>query len=155
VPESIIAIILGLVGGLARVVIDSVIVWPQRGVDESNRRVYYLGSFSTVVAGGLGGFIAWALTTDALFADEGFGFKTIAATILAGIAGTEILLNQVNKKFGVAINRQADQQANQETRAIAEPQARSIETLTEELSDYKEQERKLREEIERLKKGSA
>jgi mannitol-specific phosphotransferase system IIBC component len=64
-------------------------------VDESNRRVYYLGSFSTVVAGGLGGFIAWALTTDALFADEGFGFKTIAATILAGIAGTEILLTHI------------------------------------------------------------
>ena len=102
VPEWGIAIALGLLGGVLRVVIGNVVVRPQRGVDDSGKRVYYLGSLSTVVVGAAAGFVAWALTTGELFKDEGFGAKTVAATILAGIAGTEILLNYVNRKLGVA-----------------------------------------------------
>ncbi|MEJ7632844.1 MAG: hypothetical protein WKF28_10075 [Rubrobacteraceae bacterium] len=153
VPEWGIAIALGLLGGVLRVVIGNVVVRPQRGVDDSGKRVYYLGSLSTVVVGAAAGFVAWALTTGELFKDEGFGAKTVAATILAGIAGTEILLNYVNRKLGVATSQLADQQANQETGAIAEPQARSIEVLTKNWSDCQERERKLQEDVNRLRKG--
>ena len=151
--EGLIAVGLGLVGGLLRVVIGGVVVGPQ-WEDDSDRRVYLLGSLSTVVAGGVAGFVAWALTTDALFADEGFGLKTIAVTLLAGVGGTEILLHYVNQQHGVTINQQANQEANQETGEIAGPLARTQETLVQDLSACQERERELREELERLKRDN-
>jgi len=150
VPEFSIAIILGLVGGLLRIVISGVFVRPQSDTDQNENRVYRLGSLSAVIVGGAAGFVAWALTADSIFTDQGVRYRTIALTVLAGVAGAEILLNYVNQQFGVAASQQ---QANQETGAIAEPQARAIENLTQDLSDCRERERELQEEISRLKEG--
>lgn len=150
-PEWIIAIVLGLVGGVIRVVISGTVVWPRRNSTDDGKPSLELGSLGTILAGGAAGFVLWALIADLLFDDQGFGLRTIAATILAGLGGGDALIHYLNRRYGVTVN----QEANKETRAIAEPQANSIETLSQELSDCTERERKLREEVEKLKKGGA
>lgn len=152
-PHWIAAILLGLLGGGLRVVIGGRIVRPQPGIDENNRRVYYLGSASTIFAGGAAGYFAWALTTTDVFAGEGFGGKAMLATVLAGVAGTEIVWNYVSRVLGVTPDQQANQQANQETSDIVKPMAESQKTLVQDLSDCQERERQLRKELERLKKS--
>ncbi len=136
-------------------VISGVVVWPRRRPPDSDRPGFEFGFLSTLLGGGAAGGLLWTLITDQMFVDEGFGVRTAAATILAGLGGGAALTSWVNSKFGTAIDQQADQQANQETGAIAEPQARAIETLTQDLTNCIERERKLREEVERLKKGGA
>lgn len=157
IPNWIIAFGLGLAGGLIRVAIDRFVVWPHRGSPSDDKPGFDLGFVGTLVGGGAAGTLVWVLFTNELFADQGFGPKTIAATILVGLGGSDILMHYLSKWFGVATN----QQVNQETRAIAEPQARSIENLTQEVSDSRERERhlqeqnrKLQEEVDRLKKGN-
>ena len=149
-PEWGIAIILGLVGGGLRIVLGGVFVRPQRGVDDTDNPVYRLGSLSMMIIGGAAGFLVWALATDALFVEQEFRPRFAALIVLAGVAGTEIVLNYVNRQYGVAIS----QEANQETGAIVEPQARAIENLTRQLSDCRERQRELREEVDKLKQGN-
>ncbi len=143
-PEWCIAILLGLVGGVLRVVIGGVIVRPQRGTDDNNLRVYYLGSLRPIIAGGAAGWVAWVLTTDALYDDQGFGPKTIVATVLAGVAGTEILLHYVSGTQGVTVNPQ-------EAGTTAESQAKLLESVYEDLRKSQERERELGDENQRLR----
>jgi len=151
VPEWGIAIVLGLMGGLIRVVIGGTVDWPRmRRSTDGDKPGLELNSLGTLLAGGAAGFVLWALVGNQLFPDQGFGLRTTAATILAGLGGGDALMNYLNRRYGVVIN----QQANQETGAIAGPQARAIETLTQDLSDCQERERKLQEEVNRLRKGS-
>jgi hypothetical protein len=153
IPDWIIAIALGVVGGLIRVAISRTWVWPHRLPTDDGRPGFDLGSVGHLITGGASGFVLWALVTRQLFADQGFGLGTIAATILVGLGGGEALMSLLNKMFGVATSQQADQQANQETRAIAERQARAIDTLTQDLSECQERERRLREEVEKLRQS--
>lgn len=146
-PEFLIAIILGLVGGFLRIVISGAFVRPQSDTDENENRVYRFGSLGAVIVGGAAGFVAWALGADSIFTDQGVRYRAIALTILAGIAGAEILLNYVNQQFSVAASQQ---QTNQETGEIAGPQARAIENLTQELTDCRTREQQLQEEVDRL-----
>jgi hypothetical protein len=139
IPEWCIAVVLGLAGGVLRVVIGGVFVRPQRRTDSNNLRVYYLGSLRPIVAGGVAAWVAWVLTTDALYEDQGFGPKTIVATILAGVAGTEILLHYVGATQGVTIN-------SQESGTTAESQANLLESVYKDLRKSQERERKLQDE---------
>lgn len=145
--DLVIAIALGLLGGLLRIVIDGVVIRPESGVDDNENRVLRLGSLTPIIAGGAAGFVVWALTTNDLLATQGLGPRAVALTILAGIGGAEILLNYVNQQYGVA----AGQQANQETGATAESQAKALENLTQQLSACQERERQLREELDTLR----
>ncbi len=149
-PEFLTAIILGLVGGFLRIVISGVFVRPQSDTDENENRVYRFGSLGAVVVGGAAGFVAWALATNSIFTDQGVRYRTIALTVLAGVAGAEILLNYVNQQFGVAASQQ---QANQETGEIAGPLSRAQENLTQQLSECRERERELQDQVDRLKRG--
>jgi hypothetical protein len=148
VYEWLIVIGLGLVGGLLRIAISGAFVRPQSDTDENENRVYRFGSLGAIVVGGAAGFVAWALATNSIFTDQGVQYRPIALTILAGVAGAEILLNYVNQQFGVAASQQ---QANQETGDIAGPLSRAQENLTEQLSECQKREQELREEVDRLK----
>jgi hypothetical protein len=153
VLNALIAFGLGLVGGLIRVLISRRWVWPHKLPAEDGRPGFEFGSAGTLLTAGAAGSLLWVPFTSHLFADQGFGRYTIVAAIFVGLGGGDILMTYLSKWFGVAVNQQADQLVNQETRAIAEPQARSIETLTQDLSECQERERRLREEVERLKQA--
>lgn len=88
--------------------------------------------------------MAWVLTVDDLFAGQGFGPRAVAATILAGLAGGDVLLNYVNQTYGTA--------ATQEAGSAVESQAKAVDNVTEELKRSREENRQLRRENERLRK---
>ena len=139
----------GLIGGLIRVVISGSFVWPRRRSADSDEPGFEFGSLGVILAGGAAGAVLWALAIYPYYADQGFSVWPSAATVLAGVGGGDALLNYFNRQYGVAIN----QEANQETGNIAESQARSIETVGQLLADCQERERKLREEVDKLKQG--
>jgi hypothetical protein len=153
VSSAIIAFLLGLLGGAIRVAIAREWIWPHKMPADDGRPGIRFGSLGTLVAGGASGCILWALFTRQLLDDQGFGTSTIAATVLVGIGGGEVLMSWLDNLLGVTTSQQAVQQANQETSAIAKSLAESQKTLVQDLSDCQKRERGLREELERLKKS--
>lgn len=155
IPNWITAFGLGLIGGLLRVAIDRPVVWPHRRTADEGGPGFDLGFVGTLLTAGAAGSLLWVPLTSHLFADEGFGRYTIVAAIFVGLGGGDILMTYLSKWFGVTTS----QQVNQETSAIAEPQARAIDTLTQEVAYLRERERhlldrnrELQEEIDRLSK---
>jgi hypothetical protein len=148
VPNWIIAFGLGVAGGVIRVLISRKWVWPHKLSTEDGGPGFEFGSVGTLLTAGSAGSLLWVPFTSHLFADQGFGRYTTVAAIFVGLGGGDILMTYLNKWLGVT----ATQQANQETGVILERQARSIDNLTQEVSDLRARERELQEEIDRLKK---
>jgi hypothetical protein len=160
IPEWTLAIGLGLLGGAIRIAIEGVFTQPQRGTDENNLRAFHFGSLRPIIVGGAAGWVVWALATAQIFAGHGFGLSNALLTFSAGIAGTEILLNYINRAHGVSV------EAEEAAKAPA-TQARTLEGMYEELgtsvaeerrlreenSSLKDENRALRQEVERLKEG--
>lgn len=138
------AIGLGLLGGVIRVAIGGAFTEPQRGTDSSNLRAFHLGSLRPLVVGGAAGWLVWALATAQLFAEQGFGLNNALLTFSAGVAGTEILLNYINKSHGVSVSAE-------EPAKTVETQARTLEGMYGELGTSVGEERRLRDENEKLR----
>lgn len=137
------SVLLGFLGGLVRVLLAREFVWPQRTTNDEGKTAYDFGSLAVILVGGAAGFVAWALTVDELFAGAGFGPKTIAATILAGLGGADALTNYVNQTYGTSVT--------QETSSTVESQAKSMQIVSEELERSKEEISELKEENARLR----
>jgi hypothetical protein len=167
VLDGVIAFLLGVAGGVIRIAFSWTWVWPHKLSNDDGRPGFVLGSLGTLATAGASGFLLWALVTNELFADKGFGIKTIAATILVGLGGGEALMAFLDKLLGVTTGQQANQQVNHETSAIAKPLAEAQKTLTQDVSDLRKQvqelqhdkqelqdkNRELQEELGRLKKN--
>jgi len=144
---------LGLVGGAIRLAINRFLVYPHGRSTEDDRPGLDLGFLSILVTAGAAGSLLWVPFTSHLFDDHGFGRSTIVTAIIVGIGGGDILMTYVNKVLGLTSTQQVDQQANQETTAIAKPLAEAQKTLAEQLSECQKREQELRKEAERLKKS--
>jgi hypothetical protein len=147
-PDWVIAILLGLLGGFIRVVISGAVVWPHRRAANGTPRLE-LGSLGTVLAGGSAGFVLWALVTNQMFIDQGFGLRTVAATILVGIGGGDALMHYLERRHGATVNQQTTEGASE----IAKRQANALESLSQVLSEQGKQEDKPKEEANEPKKG--
>src|SRR5215213_1584031 len=143
VLNGVIAFMLGVIGGVIRITFSRTWVWPHRLPNDDGRPGFALGSVGTLATAGASGFLLWALVTNQLFAGQGFGLRTIAATVLVGLGGGEALMAFLDKMLGVSTSQQADQQANQETMAFAKPLAEAQKSLSQQLSDSQQREQQL------------
>jgi len=150
--DAIIAFALGLGGGVLRVIIGGSVVWPHRRSGEDDRPGFELGSLSTVLAGGAAGFVLWALVTRQLFADQGFGVMTVAATVLVGLGGGDSLMSYLDRRLGISTAQDTGEAVQDQAKALrnySEGDQRSRERQ-EALED---ENKRLKEELARLKDG--
>lgn len=104
--EWVVAIAAGLVGGVLRGLFGGLLAMPRMVMDPEGRRVLDPGFVGAILVSGGAGFGAWALTTDASFADVQIDVKPISGAFIAGFGGGQILAGFVNQQYLQATNGQ-------------------------------------------------
>jgi hypothetical protein len=125
--EWIVAIVVGLIGGVFDAILTGGVVRPQR-LAAANRTVYDPGFLGNVVIGGGAGFTSWVLNVGASFADSTIDVGPIIAAFLAGAGGGELIRGFVQRQYldgttdqlGTALSRMgtALSQANTREQAL-------------------------------------
>jgi hypothetical protein len=99
VYEWVVAILVGLVGGVFDCILAGGFHWPGWKPGDEGRSVYDPGFIGIILTGGAAGWAAWALTTDASFADTAVDVEPVFAAFVAGTAGSEVLSGFVKRKY--------------------------------------------------------
>jgi len=144
VYEWIIAIVVGLVGGVANVVVFGGGFRRPRTVEgQEGETIYDPGFAGTMFVSAVAAFLAWSYSTDASFSDQIVNVKPIAGALVAGIAGSRALAVVVDRQFGAG--------ATEQTGVAAEDLAAALAHSRDELKTARESERSLREENQDLR----
>ncbi len=142
--EWVLAIAVGLVGGIANsVIFGGGFKLPGTVENEDGETIYDPGFVGAIFISGIAGFLAWAYSTDASFVDQAPNVKPLAGALLAGIAGSRALAIVVDRQFGAG--------ATEQTESAAEDLATALANITDELTEVREVERTLRDEITNLR----
>lgn len=97
--EWIVAILVGLLGGIINPIRAGGFVKPERRTNAEGRTVYDPGFVGTIVVSVAAAFVAWLLSIDASFADKSVDAKPIATALLAGIGGSQVLSSYIDREL--------------------------------------------------------
>lgn len=141
------AIAVGLVGGVANVVVfGGGFRWPRTTEGQEGETIYDPGFAGTMFVSGVAGFLAWTYSTNASFSDQIVNVKPIAGALVAGIAGSRALAVLVERQFGAG--------ATEQTETAAEDLVAALANTRSELATVRESEQALREENQDLRNQS-
>jgi hypothetical protein len=144
VYEWIVAIMAGLIGGVANVVVFGGGFRRPRTIEgQEGETIYDPGFAGTMFVSGVAGFLAWSYSTSASFSDQIVNVKPVAGALVAGIAGSRALTVLVARQFGVGTTEQAE--------VATEELATTLAITRDELNTVRESEQSLREENRNLR----
>jgi hypothetical protein len=144
VYEWILTIIVGLIDGMANVVVFGGGFRRPRTVEgEEGETIYDPGFAGAMFVSGVAGYLAWAYSSDAAFSDTDPSVKPIAGALVAGIAGSRVLAILVERQFGAGATARTEVAAEDLTDALA--------NTRRELEAVRESEQSLRQENQDLR----
>ena len=144
VYEWIVAIVVGLIGGVANVVVFGGGFRRPRMIEgQEGETIYDPGFAGTMFVSAVAGFLAWSYSTNASFSDQIANVKPVAGALVAGIAGSRALAVLIDRQFGAG--------GTEQTQVVAEDLATALTGTREELNTVRESEQSLREENQILR----
>jgi hypothetical protein len=144
VYEWIVAIMAGLIGGVANVVVFGGGFRRPRSIEgQEGETIYDPGFAGTMFVSGVAGFLAWSYSTNASFSDQLVNVKPTAGALVAGIAGSRALAVLVARQFGAGTAEQAG--------VATEELATTLANTRNELNTVRESEQRLREQNQILR----
>jgi hypothetical protein len=142
--EWIVAIMAGLIGGVANVVVFGGGFRRPRTIEgQEGETIYDPGFAGTMFVSSVAGFLAWSYSTNTSFSDQLVNVKPTAGALVAGMAGSRALAVLVARQFGAGTSEQAE--------VATEKLATTLAITRDELNTVRESEQRFGEENRNLR----
>lgn len=143
--EPILAVLLGLAGGIARAFQSGRLVAPSRETDEDGREFIDPGIWGPIVVGMVAGLLAWLFNASA--ENPGVDLRPLAWALVAGIGGDIALDYYLTQKYSASDRENAG--------GVVEQMSEGVNTISREVEQAHEERRKAQEERDHWKNKCA